>query len=97
MGLFRQSRKKDALANVGPGSLVRAVDWVTVLSSILGLVLIPILVLVLRAVRKAGTNEEKLDNLIDSKDETHRLIMDMIKNLDRRIRWIEEQRFGRQR
>lgn len=97
MGLFRQSRKKDALANVRVGPLVRAVDWVTVLSSILGLVLIPILVLVLRAVRKAGTNEEKLDNLIDSKDETHRLIMDMIKNLDRRIRWIEEQRFGRQR
>lgn len=73
------------------------VDWVTVLSSILGLVLIPILMLGYKAVKKAGTNEEKLDNLIASKDETHRMLKDMIVNLDRRIRWIEEQRFGRQK
>ena len=76
---------------------MRPIDWVTVLISLLGLILVPIFVLILKAVRKAGTNEEKLDNLIATKDETHRMLMDLIKNLDRRIRWIEEQRFGRQR
>lgn len=73
---------------------MRTVDWLTVLVALVAGILIPVLVIVVSSARRAGSIEQKLDDLVAAEAEQDRRVAAVFDGLDRRLRWIEERTWG---
>jgi hypothetical protein len=66
---------------------MRTADWLTIALTAISAILIPVLIIVARSSRRAGSIETKLDNL--ASDERR-----IWEGIDKRVRWIEERLWG---
>lgn len=74
---------------------MRTVDWLTLLVSLTGIILIPVLVIVARSGRRSGRIEQKLDDLAKNEAEQDERVAGIFTGLNTRLRWLEEHLWGR--